>query len=754
MTRIFKDVLCATLVAAMLSATLETVRADPAQEPHAPDSAVRPLFDLRRPESGPFPSDSFTVADPTHKTGRRVNLPYPDCSVRVSDCHDLDVINTLDGFGLQTRLSIPFDGPIDVNTATSGTVFLIRLGGPPHRSEGEEEDDGDNDESSVEHDRVAGTPQVIGINQIVWDVSSSTLHVESDELLAQHTRYALIVTNGVRDAQGQPIEPASAFRWFRQTIRGDYKHALLEAIHAARRLGVRERDIVAASVYTTQSITPVMERIRDRIKAGTPAPASFLIGPSGERAVFNLADVSSIVRIVQTHVSPPAFTSVAVNLANLRYIPDAVGAVAYGVFRSPEYRVAGEYIPAVGTLHGTPPEQGDIPLYFTLVLPAGSRPAAGWPVVVVGNPTGGNRHFVTAEVAATLASHGVATIGITAAGNGSGPLSTLSIGLADGSARILPDAGRGVDQDGDNVIGTAEGASAAAPRTWTIGERDGNRQTAIDLLQLVRVIEVGMDVDGDGAPDLDSKRISYFGISGSAMYGAIFLALEPGVSTAALQVAGALSPEHARWAPGRRAGFLAPQLRDRMPSLLNAPGITTIDGVAVNAPHFNENKPLRDQPPVTNTIEGAVDIQQALELHEWGQQSGQSPVPWARHLRKAPLRGVLPKSLLIGFARGDQNAINPGTSAILREGTLADRTVHYRHDLAFAEDSTIPKNPHLFTFAPTHPNLLFRSITQGMQRQIAAFLASDGTLFLHPEPARFFEVPVAGPLPEDLNYIR
>ena len=72
--------------------------------------AVHALFDLDHPDTGPFPSDVFTVADAAHNTGRRVNLPYPDCAVRVSDCEDLDVINTLDGFGLQTRISIPFDG--------------------------------------------------------------------------------------------------------------------------------------------------------------------------------------------------------------------------------------------------------------------------------------------------------------------------------------------------------------------------------------------------------------------------------------------------------------------------------------------------------------------------------------------------------------------------------------------------------------------------------------------------------------------
>lgn len=108
-----------------------------------------------------------------------------------------------------------------------------------------------------------------------------------------------------------------------------------------------------------------------------------------------------------------------------------------------------------------------------------------------------------------------------------------------------------------------------------------------------------------------------------------------------------------------------------------------------------------------------------------------------RHLREAPLRGVSAKSLLFLFPRGDQNSINPASSAILRAGNLTDRTVHYRHDLAFAENPTIPRNPHTFVVLPTSPNALFRSIAQGAQRQIATFFASDGTLVVHPEPERF-----------------
>ena len=135
-------------------------------------------------------------------------------------------------------------------------------------------------------------------------------------------------------------------------------------------------------------------------------------------------------------------------------------------------------------------------------------------------------------------------------------------------------------------------------------------------------------------------------------------------------------------------------------------------------------------------------------------ESGLTPVVWARHLREQPLPGLYPKSVIYQFATGDQQAVNPGTTALIRAGNLADRTIYYRHDLAFAQDPTVPKNPHVFAGSPTHPNALFRSISRGAQDQIAVFLASGGTVIIHPEPAQFFEVPISSPLPEELNFIR
>ena len=91
------------------------------------ESAVHPLFDLSSPATSPFPSDRFTVTDPEQNTGRRVNLPLPpDCVANQSDCHDLSVINQLDGFHQHPRVSVPFDGDIDPETAR-GNIFLVEV---------------------------------------------------------------------------------------------------------------------------------------------------------------------------------------------------------------------------------------------------------------------------------------------------------------------------------------------------------------------------------------------------------------------------------------------------------------------------------------------------------------------------------------------------------------------------------------------------------------------------------------------------
>jgi hypothetical protein len=102
-----------------------------------------------------------------------------------------------------------------------------------------------------------------------------------------------------------------------------------------------------------------------------------------------------------------------------------------------------------------------------------------------------------------------------------------------------------------------------------VGNRDGLRQTVIDLMQLTREIQVGIDVNGDGRPDLDASKISYFGQSFGGIYGTTFLGVEPAVHAGVLNVPGGSITEIARLSPSFRP-LVGIALATRVPSLYNA----------------------------------------------------------------------------------------------------------------------------------------------------------------------------------------
>src|SRR5579883_63127 len=116
-------------------------------------AGVTVSFDPATPTTGPFPTDALTVADTTQATGRRVQMPLPDCTAQPSTCSELRIINQFDGFALNPRLVVKFSGPVNVDTLKSG----IRL--------------------------VGSDGQAIGINQIVWDPNTNTAFAMPDVTL-------------------------------------------------------------------------------------------------------------------------------------------------------------------------------------------------------------------------------------------------------------------------------------------------------------------------------------------------------------------------------------------------------------------------------------------------------------------------------------------------------------------------------------------------------------------------------------------
>jgi Bacterial virulence factor lipase N-terminal len=694
-------------------------------------AGVSVKLDFASPTGSPFPSDRFTQPDFTQNTFKRVALPKPDCAVQVSDCADIDVINTLDGFNTQPRITVPFTGDIDLATVTSDTVYLVNLGDTLTG---------------------AGNGHKVGINQVQWDAAAKTLVFESDELLQEHSRYVLVVTNGVRDSAGDPIV-SGRFGRFRGEVSREhaqdhalmnYRKALMDAAHSAR---APQQHVVALSLFTTQSISADLTKIRAQIQQSSPAPMNFMIGNGGStRAVFPVAGLAGITWSQQTGAAP-SFTNVAVPLSALGVFPGAVGRIAFGKFRSPDYENAAKVIPATGTLTGRPTAQGSNDLIVELFLPSGTRPAGGWPVAIFGHGFTDSMYGAPWTVASTLASQGIATAAISVVGHGYGAQSTLSVTPTSGAAVVVPSGGRGIDQDGNGVIDSTEGVNAVGAQT-IVASRDGLRQTVVDLMQLVRQIQAGVDVDGDGSAALDKNRIYYAGQSFGGIYGTIFLGVEGAVQAGVPNVPGGSITEVARLGVFRFLTAIA--LATRQPQLLNLPPIPGVPSPFNLA--FNESMPLRNVAPVVNNVPGATPIQVVLENNEWVQQAG-NPVSYAAFIRSQPLRGNAAKPVILQFAKGDQTVPNPTTTAILRAGNLADRAMYFRNDLAYAATGgAIPTNPH--TFLTNIGSAAGAPLAVAAQLQIAAFFASNGTLVIDPDNAGpLFEMPIALPLPETLNYL-
>ena len=709
---------------------------------------VHARFDLNSPKGSPYPSDRFTVSDDKQITGRRVNLPVPaDCSASPTDCEDITqlALNELDGFNPDPWLSIPLDGDIDVGTI-KGNIFLVSLGDAGVIGDDLTDEDG----NSLLKGSVIG--EVTGLNRIVWDPIEKTIHGRPDVFLDEHTRYAIVVTDRIRDVSGKPISASPEFETYKTDLaRSDdpdirwYRQALLTAEWAARQSGLQDRAVVAVSGFTTRSLTYRREKLNADILTRPAPKADLNIAPGRRRAVYPFAQIASITMNAQSQASGPP-TPTPIPLAGAKFVPGAVGRLAFGRFDAPDYLVhPGEHIPSFPTQTGTPSPQGTQSLHFALSVPTGRPPPAGWPVIIFNVGNGGSRFRSITDFGSIPNSHGFAVIAIDLPGSGQGPATTLTLTMADGSSTTIPAPGRGFDQDGDGLIGLQEGDDATGVHRLRASEAAD--QLSSDLLSLARTIQNGIDVDADGAPDLDPSRIYFLGQSAGSN-GIGFFA-----STAFIKAAVLLVPSSQVWDarmfnPANRGTLIGRELAARTPSLLNqADGLMSFGGIETSAPFYNENIPARDQPVRVNTVSGSAAIQEWYDRARWISSSG-AVIAYARRTRKAPLPGTTARPILFFYARGDRNSPNPLNSEFIRAGDLKDRTVFYRHDLYFATNPTALKNPHTMWRSQGGAN---DTIAQAVQDMVSQFFKSDGVTI--PQVSSYFEAPMTSPLPEDTGYI-
>jgi dienelactone hydrolase len=651
-----------------------------------------------------FPSDRLTQPDPRQATGRRVALPLPDCAADPSGCDEVQLLDELDGFSVNPRVAIRFSDPVDLESVTRASAFIVPLWSEP-------------------------LPSPVGLGQLVWDGESRTLYARPERMLLQARRYALVLTTRILDAAGQPLAPAAGAALVTEATHGVSARGVV--FQQLRALGVHRREVAAAAVFTTQSVTTWLEQMREAVETGHAPALRFTLGPGGARSAYARVELDGIDLRRQVSTDPAARLGEPEPLPLELVPPTEIRTIAFGRFSARSFLTADRQIPATATRTEVPVPQGSEDVDVTVFLPAGPTPRAGWPVVIFGHGWGGDRHLTPMVVAGTMARAGLATVAINVVGHGGGPDGTLTVRRTGRAPIPLPAGGRGLDQNGDGRIGPTEGVRTRIGSPLAlIGPRDGLRQTTADLMQLVRAIHHGVDVDGHGHGhvSLDRERIYYLGQSLGGIYGTLLMAVDPLVRAGVLNVAGGPIVEIARQSPRFRP-LLVAQLARRRPPLLNGEHA------------FAESIPLPGEPPEQRPVPGALEIQTYLARAEWLSQSA-NPVAFAPYLRQAPLPGMSPRAVLYQWAVGDRTVPNPTTVALLRAGLLEPASSLYRHDLPGRGLPDRLDDPHAFLSWTAVPEA--SAIGRAAQEQAARFFVSGGRQIEAVIP----ELETAGRLPD------
>ena len=667
-----------------------------------------------------FPDNFFTASDATEVTGLHVHfragIDYPTCdTTNYSVCDTFAMLNNLDGFDLQPRVSVPLTGAVKLSSVDDSNFYIT-------------------DASGV---------FVSGLRQLVFDPATNTLSGISDQFLTEDTPFRVVVTSGIQDSSGNPISACSSICIVPFTTRT----ASGELVNIRKALDLPISD--SNNAYTL---------------AGFPNASTSTAGrkatfqQSGTTTVFQASTVlpsvsnqipaqAGIVRNdqVSTNGATALNSSAVPNLIP----PGTAGYYAFGSFLSPRYQFAsttahqdnpygvgdghtdGE-IPPVATTQ-TPAPLGADRIGLIVVTPDPTKFPAPWPVAIYGPGFTRSNYdiFVTADYNAEL---GIATLSTDPSGHGFGPNSTTTINQAGGVSTTFKSYGRGRDLDGDGVIGDGlnDGVGPTAhmqsgggflPSHKPIdGLSSGLVQTVVDNMALARSVQTGMDIPGVGTNLFSGRPIMYYGLSFGGIYGTMLMGTDPVFHQGLLNVPGGPIADIARLSSFRTD--LANTLKYAKPDLLNGgPGL---DG-------FTEDLPLRNDPPEVITHTGAEQIQELFGETNWYDRSG-SPETFAPRirLRPDPAWASTPKYVVFQTAYGDGTVPNPTAGTLYRAGQLFDLVVYYRND----KTPTYASDPHGWLADPT-----LSGRTSGEQ-ELAFFLAT-GTL-VNTNPA-WLEVPIANP---------
>jgi dienelactone hydrolase len=444
------------------------------------------------------------------------------------------------------------------------------------------------------------------------------------------------------------LEDATADRIFLVEVRAETDvPALLDALERER--GLDRQRVVAAAVFPVEDLPAELATIRAQIRS-RPAPSIDFTDPDpGDGRIFGVF-----------HPGDSAFGAFFGGNP-----PSPVGAMVRASFPSPDYREGGRFPARFLDGSAVPP---GVPIDFLLALPASGTPP--YPAVVIQHGFGGDNSIV-AQFAGEFTARGLALIGIPAPEHG-----------ARGNFIDF------FDFDDFNAFG------------------NNFRQASVDLMALTRLLAAGLDVDGDGQPDVRGDGLGYLGQSLGGVIGGVFAAVEPDLTTAVLnvpggklsQLAGAVSPLAEPFITrfATRAGIPLRVCGGDPTAASCATAATCAPGVACTL-----------NPDFTALLDAAgLDFQTQLDPGDGS--------AYAHQMRLAPA-STGPKPVLVQEGIGDGVVANPLTEALARAiGLPANRP-----------DEAAGGVAGLWRFPPPQGHGILA--LPNVRAQALGFLASGGT---------------------------
>lgn len=640
------------------------------------------------------PTGSFVAEfDPTNGT-----LPYPSnllfsgstdgtLNIPIADPGDpasatVRALNQLDGFSTVAPLVATFSAAIDPASVQAGvSVRLYKVGlVNPFLEPGA---DTPFEVTGIEAELVGGEDFSAGL--LAEDPEQRTLAITPLKPLEPKTGYMVVLTDGIRAVDDRPALPdlGYIFARYRKPLIDDAGHsrfrrlddAQAQALEPLRRQvvsqedaasdrGLRRGEIVLSWTFLTQSIDDVLQRVAADLE---PQPLS--LAPSGldtgALGLGGLADIYSGSLQIPYYLEAPTL------------IPTVILTGQWtGANDTPLTRYNPQ--PVVR-------QKLTIPVLVTIPNAASgqSRPANGWPTVVYQHGLGQNRTNMLA-VADALAATGLAAIAIDAPLHGvtdtdspfyrPGLERTFNVDLIDNDTGA-PGADGAIDPSGTHFINLNS----------LLTGRDNLRQGAADLLALIADLG-NADLDGDDTGDLDDTQIGFVGHSLGGIIGGVMLGVDDGrIGPASLAMAGG---GIARTLEG--SGFFGPRVR----AGLEAAGI--LPGTLQYAEFLRIAQQIIDAGDPLNYAALAAGQHPVQLLEVLDDDTIPNSVPGA------PLSGTEPLAAALGLAA-------TGTSTFSADGL--------RVMVRFLEG----QHASLVSGQPL-------AVTAEMQRQIAGFMASGGTL--------------------------